>query len=105
MESMEQHFEKTAKLQGEKIIMATIDKVCELILKVKRGVPAADLTPGARLVEDLKLDSLSMVELMVQAEDAFSVKVPLTDAAELTTIGLAVAYFDKRIANKGAANV
>lgn len=78
--------------------MATIEKVRELILKLKKkDISAADLKPEARLVDDLSLDSLDQAELLVLAEDAFSMKVPLEDLEKLTTVGAIAKYFEKPI--------
>lgn len=82
--------------------MTTLDKVCGLILKLKKKhITAASLTPGARLVDDLMLDSLDMAELLVLAEDEFNIKIPLDDAPKMMTIGAAVEYFDAHLAQKG----
>jgi len=76
--------------------MTTVEKVCGLILKLKKkDLSAADLKPEARLTEDLGLDSLDQAELLVLAEKEFSTKVPLEDAQKLTTIRAAAEYFDK----------
>ena len=81
--------------------MTTIEKVRGIILKLKKkDISAADLKPEARLVDDLGLDSLDHAELLVLAEDAFSMKVPLEDIKKLTTIGAAAQYFDKLIAGR-----
>ena len=40
------------------------------------------------------LDSLSMVEIAVQAEDKFGVKIPDDELANLKTVGDAVAYIE-----------
>lgn len=82
--------------------MATVDTVRGLILKLKKkNISAADLKAEARLVDDLGLDSLDQSELLMLAEDAFSIKVELEAAKNLTTVGSAAAYFDKLIAARG----
>jgi len=43
-------------------------------------------------VDDLDIDSLSMVEIAVQAEDKFGVKIPDDELANLKTVGDAVNY-------------
>jgi acyl carrier protein len=81
--------------------MTTMEIVCSLVLKLKKkGISQADLKPGARLVEDLGLDSLDLAELLVLAEDAFSIQIPLDNARELTTVGAAAEYFEKRAAGQ-----
>jgi acyl carrier protein len=82
--------------------MTTMEKVCEIILKLKKkNISREALKPEALLVDDLMLDSLDFAELLVMAEDIFSIEVSLDDAANLTTIGAAVEYFDKHIAERG----
>ena len=44
--------------------------------------------------DDLDIDSLSMVEIAVQAEDRFGVKIPDDELANLKTVADAVAYID-----------
>jgi acyl carrier protein len=56
------------------------------------GVAAADVTPEKSFVDDLDIDSLSMVEIAVQAEDKFGVKIPDDELANLKTVGDAVNY-------------
>ena len=76
--------------------MATIDQVRELILKLKkRNITAADITPEARLVQDLKLDSLDMAELLVLTEEILSADVTHDDLKQLTTIASVVEFFDQ----------
>jgi len=82
--------------------MTTLEKVCGIILKLKKkNISAADLKPEARLIDDLKLDSLDITELLVMAEDTFSIEMSMDEAEKLTTIGAAVEYFDRRIAGRG----
>ena len=56
---------------------------------------AAEVTPEKTFVDDLDIDSLSMVEIAVQAEDKFGVKIPDDELANLKTVGDAVDYIAK----------
>jgi acyl carrier protein len=56
------------------------------------GVDAAEVTSDKSFVDDLDIDSLSMVEIAVQAEDKFGVKIPDDKLAELKTVSDAVSY-------------
>jgi acyl carrier protein len=79
--------------------MTTFEKVCSLILKLKKkNIVAADLKPEALLVQDLKLDSLDYSELLVMAEDAFAVKLTHDDLGKLQTIASLVEFVDKHTA-------
>ena len=59
------------------------------------GVEASEITPDKSFVDDLDIDSLSMVEIAVQVEDRFGVKVPDDELANLKTVGDAVDYVAK----------
>ena len=59
------------------------------------GVETGEITPDKSFVDDLDIDSLSMVEIAVQVEDRFGVKVPDDELANLKTIGDAVDYVAK----------
>jgi len=59
------------------------------------GVPATDVQPDKSFVNDLDIDSLSMVEVVVAAEERFGVKIPDDDVKGLRTVGDAVSYIEK----------
>jgi len=65
------------------------------IVEEVAGIDAAEVTPEKSFVDDLDIDSLSMVEIAVQAEDKFGVKIPDDQLAELKTVGDAVDYIAK----------
>lgn len=56
------------------------------------GVPVDDVQPDKSFIDDLDVDSLSMVEVVVAAEERFGVKIPDDDVKGLSTVGDAVAY-------------
>ena len=64
------------------------------IVEEVAGVSAADVTVDKSFTDDLDIDSLSMVEIAVQAEDKFGVKIPDDELANLKTVGDAVAYIE-----------
>jgi len=69
-----------------------IEQELAAIVEEIAGVAAADVTPEKSFVDDLDIDSLSMVEIAVQAEDKFGVKIPDDELANLKTVGDAVNY-------------
>jgi len=71
----------------------TLTGLSEIIEEVA-GVAAADVSPEKTFTDDLDIDSLSMVEIAVQAEDRFGVKIPDDELANLKTVADAVAYID-----------
>ena len=62
------------------------------IVEEVAGVAQDDVTTEKSFVDDLDIDSLSMVEIAVQAEDKFGVKIPDDELANLKTVGDAVNY-------------
>jgi acyl carrier protein len=56
------------------------------------GVPAGKVTPQAGLTGDLEIDSLSMVEVIIAAQDKFGVEIPDRDLRSLTTVQDVVSY-------------
>ena len=71
------------------------DKVVEevsSILVEQLGVDASDVTEEASFQEDLNADSLDLVELIMEMEDRFKVKIPDEEAEKITTVGKAVDY-------------
>ena len=50
------------------------------------GVPADEVTPQKSFVDDLDIDSLSMVEIAVAAQDKFGVEVPHDQLKNLKTV-------------------
>ena len=55
-------------------------------------VDPARIAEDTRFKEDLQADSLHLVELTVELEDSYGVKIPDDDAARLLTVGQATDY-------------
>jgi acyl carrier protein len=58
------------------------------------GIPADDVQLDKSFTDDLDVDSLSMVEVVVAAEEKFGVKIPDEEVKNLTTVGDAVAFIE-----------
>ncbi|HJY04197.1 MAG: acyl carrier protein [Streptosporangiaceae bacterium] len=63
-------------------ILAGLGEIVEEIA----GVPADEVTPNKSFVDDLDIDSLSMVEIAVAAQDKFGVEIPDDQLKDLTTV-------------------
>ncbi len=59
------------------------------------GIPADDVQLDKSFIDDLDVDSLSMVEVVVAAEEQFGVKIPDDEVKNLKTVGDAVAFIEK----------
>lgn len=67
------------------------DKVKEIITS-QLEVSAEKLRPEASFIDDLKADSLAVVELVLAFEQAFDLTIPEEDTEQIKTVGDAVSY-------------
>jgi acyl carrier protein len=72
----------------EQEILAGLGKIINEIT----GIPAAEVTPEKSFVDDLDIDSLSMVEIAVAAQDEFGVEIPDDQLKNLKTVKDVVNY-------------
>jgi acyl carrier protein len=72
-------------------IQATFAAVLEKVVKVPQDEVARD----KRLREDLHIDSLSLVEVAVAAEDAFGILIPDEDLERFQTVSDAIDYIQR----------
>jgi acyl carrier protein len=66
----------------EQEILAGLGEIVDEIA----GVPADQVTPDKTFVDDLDIDSLSMVEIAVAAQDKFGVEIPDDELKNLKTV-------------------
>lgn len=71
-----------------------LNGLAEIVNEVA-GVPTEDVQLDKSFIDDLDVDSLSMVEVVVAAEEKFDVKIPDDDVKNLKTVGDAVSYIHK----------
>ncbi len=74
--------------------MSTIAQRIKSILIDKLGVDEKEVTPEASFTNDLGADSLDTVEIIMEFEKEFNVKIPDEDAAKITTVGEAIEYIE-----------
>ncbi len=67
---------------SEKDTQAVLDSLVEQL-----GVQEAQLTPDARLQEDLGADSLTLVEITIALEERFNLSIPDEAWERITTVG------------------
>lgn len=62
------------------------------IVAEETGLPVDTITAEKSFVDDLDIDSLSIMTIVTLAEDKFEVTIPDDDAKEFTTVGSAVNF-------------
>lgn len=62
-----------------------LEQIRELIVEAL-NIEGDQITPNARLKEDLDIDSLSAVELVLELEEAFDVKIEDDELANFKTV-------------------
>ena len=77
--------------------MASAEEIREglaSILEEVADVSPSDVSDEKSFVDDLDVDSLSMVEVAMAAEEKFGVKIPDDELPKLKTVGDAVSYIE-----------
>jgi acyl carrier protein len=69
------------------------DKVIGIVSE-QLGVPKEEVTRQSSFVDDLKADSLDVVELVMEFEDEFEITIPDDDYDKIRTVGDAIDYID-----------
>ncbi|MDY4483603.1 acyl carrier protein [Butyricicoccus porcorum] len=70
------------------------EKICELLAE-KFDVDVGTLSENTSIKEDLKADSLDIVELMMDLEENYDITIEDEEAMKLNTIGDIVKYIEE----------
>ena len=65
------------------------------IVNEETGLDPAEVQSDKSFTDDLDIDSISMMTIVVNAEDKFDVKIPDEEVKNLTTVGDAVGFIAK----------
>ncbi|APF39971.1 acyl carrier protein [Neomicrococcus aestuarii] len=65
------------------------------IVNEETGLETSDVQLEKSFTEDLDIDSISMMTIVVNAEDKFGVKIPDEEVKNLKTVGDAVDFISK----------
>lgn len=67
------------------------------IVAEQLGVDKEQIVPSARFTEDLKADSLDLVEMIMSLEEEFDVEIPDKDAEQILTVQNAMDYIAEKL--------
>lgn len=65
------------------------------IVEEVAGVSQDEVTPEKSFVDDLDIDSLSMVEIAIAAQDKFGVEIPDDQLKDLKTVQDVITFIQK----------
>lgn len=71
--------------------MTVLNKVTKIISE-KLGVSEKEITEASKLVDDLKADSLDLVDLVMALEEELGVKIDDSDLEKISTVKDVVDY-------------
>jgi acyl carrier protein len=71
-----------------------IDGLADIVNEIS-GIDKDQVTAEKSFIDDLDVDSLSMVEIIYECEEKFGVSIPDEESKNLKTVGDAVAYIEK----------
>lgn len=69
------------------------EKICDLLAE-KFDADASTMTMETTIKEDLKADSLDVVELMMDLEENFGITISDEEAMKMSTVGDIVKYIE-----------
>jgi acyl carrier protein len=65
------------------------------IVSEQLGIPKDEVIRDSSFVDDLKADSLDVVELVMEFEDEFELTIPDDDYEKIRTVGNAIDYIEE----------
>ncbi len=81
----------------EELRQAFAETVAEIL-----GVEPSDIRPE-RTWDELDADSLALTEISLILDDAFGIRLPDVDPADMQTVGDALALVERAVADRAAA--
>ena len=72
-----------------------LEKLKVILNKVLPNLDVSNVTKDSRLIEDLKFDSLAIMMMSMEIEDAFNFR--FTEFVKFETVGDVIGYLESRI--------
>ena len=74
-----------------------IEKKVKWIVSDKLGIDESEVVPEAKFTNDLGADSLDAVELLMEFEKEFNIRIPDDDAEKFKTVGAVLEYLNSNL--------
>ena len=84
----------------DEVDVEAIEKKVVKIISDQIGVDKSEITHEISFINDLSVDSLDIVELVMELEDEFDMSIPDEEAEKIQTVGAAVDYVVNLIKSK-----
>ena len=84
------------RLTTRRVLVSIEEKVIAIVAD-NLDVDQASITRDSSFVTDLQADSLDTVELMMDLEEQFSIKIEDADAEQIQTVGAAIDFIEKQV--------
>ena len=77
-------------------VSSSVEEKVIAIVSEQLNIPKEDIKLESSFVDDLKADSLDVVELVMEFEDEFGVTIPDEDYEKIRTVGDAIKYIQEK---------
>ncbi|MCQ2940785.1 acyl carrier protein [Helicobacter pylori] len=67
------------------------------VIAEQLNIDASQVTPEAKFVKDLGVDSLDVVELIMVLEERFGIEIPDEQAEKMVNVGDVMRYIEKQL--------
>jgi acyl carrier protein len=81
-------FEERARVEIEEKVIGIVSE--------QLNFPKEEITTASSFTDDLKADSLDLVELVMEFEEEFDITIPDEDYEKIRTVGDAVKYIQEK---------
>lgn len=75
---------------------SSVEEKVIAIVSEQLDIPKEDIQLASSFMEDLKADSLDIVELVMEFEDEFEMTIPDEDYEKIKTVGDAIKYIQEK---------
>ncbi|KAA6497818.1 acyl carrier protein [Helicobacter pylori] len=69
----------------------------QAVIAEQLNIDASQVTPEAKFVKDLGVDSLDIVELIMALEERFGIEIPDEQAEKIVNVGDVMRYIEKQL--------